>query len=106
MFVAKEFAQTYKIDYQETFAPVAKINSIQVLLSLAVNFNRAHQLDVNDTFLNGDLEEEVFMTLSPGFEEKLGIDKVCKSKNSLYRLQQSPSRQRSPPLDYEALFYE
>ena len=54
--VAKGFTQTYGIDYQETFAPVAKINSIRVLLSLVVNFNwPLHQLNVKFFFLNGEL---------------------------------------------------
>ena len=70
--LAKGFIQTYGINYQETFAPVAKINSTRILLSLAVNFNwLLHQLDIKNAFLNGDLEEEVFMNLPPGFEEKL-----------------------------------
>lgn len=57
--VAKGFTQTYGIDYQETFAPVAKINSIRVLLSLAVNSSwPLHQLDVINAFLNGDLERK------------------------------------------------
>jgi hypothetical protein len=60
--VAKGFTQTYEIDYQETFALIAKINSIRVLLSLVVNSNwPLHQLDVKNAFLNGDLEEEVFI---------------------------------------------
>ncbi|KAI3421371.1 uncharacterized protein J3R85_012404 [Psidium guajava] len=89
--VAKGFTQTYGIDYQETFAPVAKINSIRVLLSLAVNSNwPLHQLDVKNAFLNGDLEEEVFMNLPPGFEERFEARKVCKLKKSLYGLKQSP----------------
>ncbi|RVW87752.1 Retrovirus-related Pol polyprotein from transposon RE1 [Vitis vinifera] len=79
------------IDYQETFASVAKINSIRVLLSLAVNSNwPLHQLDVKNAFLNGDLEEEVFMSPPPGFEESFGVGKVCKLKKSLYGLKQSP----------------
>jgi len=89
--VAKGFTQTYGIDYQETFALVAKINSIRVLLSLAVNSNwPLHQLGVKNAFLNGDLEEEVFMSLPPGFEESFGAGKVCKLKKFLYRLKQSP----------------
>ena len=53
ILVAKGFTQTHGIDYQETFAPVTKINSIQVLLSLAVNANwPLYQLDVKNAFLN------------------------------------------------------
>ena len=70
--LAKGFIQTYGINYQETFAPIAKINSTRILLSLAVNFNwLLHQLDIKNAFLNGNLEEEVFMNLPLGFEEKL-----------------------------------
>ncbi|RVW27193.1 Retrovirus-related Pol polyprotein from transposon RE1 [Vitis vinifera] len=89
--VAKGFTQTYGIYYQETFASVTKINSIRVLLSLAVNSNwPLHQLDVKNVFLNGDLEEEVFMSSPPSFEESFGVRKVCKLKNSLYGLKQLP----------------
>ena len=89
--VAKGFTQTYGVDYQETFAPVAKINTIRILLSLAVNFDWSlHQLDVKNAFLNGELEEEVFMCVPPGFENVYGLDKVCKLKKSLYGLKQSP----------------
>ena len=70
--VAKGFIQTYGIDYQETFIPVTKINSIRILLSLVVYFNwPLHQLGVKNVFLNGNLEEEMFMDLPSGFEEKL-----------------------------------
>ena len=79
--VAKGFTQTHGIDYQETFAPVAKVNSIRLLLSLAVNSNwPLHQLDIKNAFLNEGLEAEVFMELPPGFEGNFDKRKVCRLK--------------------------
>ena len=64
MLVAKGYTQTYGIDYQEMFAPVAQLNTIRVLLSLTANLDQPlQQLDVKNVFLNGDLEEEVHMDL-------------------------------------------
>ena len=89
--VAKGFTQTHGLDYQETFAPVAKVNSIQILLSLAANLGwPLHQLDVKNAFLNGNLDEEVFMEPPPGFEQTIGKGKVCRLIKSLYGLKQSP----------------
>ena len=88
--VTKGFTQTYGIDYKETFAPIAKINSIWLLLSLVVYSNwPLHQLVVKKAFLNGDLEEEVFMDLLLEFEDRLGKDKVCRLRISSYGLKQS-----------------
>ena len=85
--VAKGFTQTYGIDYQETFALVAKLNTVRVLLSLAVNLDwTLQQLDVKNVFLNGDLEDEVYMEIPPGFENKVDVGKVCKLQKSLYGL--------------------
>lgn len=85
--VAKGFTQIYGIDYQKTFALIAKINSIRILLSVTVNFDwLLYQLDVKNAFLNGDLVEEVFMDLPLDFEVDLGVNKVCKLKKSLYGL--------------------
>ncbi|KAE8662927.1 putative kinase [Hibiscus syriacus] len=87
--VAKGFTQTYGLDYEETFAPVAKLNTIRVLFSIAVNLDwPLIQLDVKNVFLNGELNEEVYMDFSPGFEGSKG--QVCKLKKSLYGLKQSP----------------
>lgn len=67
--VAKGFAQSYCIDYQETFAQIAKLNAIRVLMLLATNLDRQlHQQDIKNAFLNGDLEEEVYMDLPPGID--------------------------------------
>ena len=69
--MAKGFTQSYGIDYQETFAPVAKLNTVRVLLSLVVNQDwPLYQLDVKNAFLNGDLEEEVYMIIPPGLENR------------------------------------
>lgn len=87
MLVTKGFTQTYGIDYQETFAPIAKLNVVWVLPSLTTNLNWAlQQLNVKNTFLNGDLKEKVYMHMSPGFEDQEGKNKVCKLKKSLYGL--------------------
>lgn len=89
--VAKGFTQSYGIDYKETFAPVAKLNSIRVLLSLAANLDwPLQQLDIKNAFLNGDLEEDVYMEVPPGLASPENFGKVCKLKKSLYGLKQSP----------------
>ena len=89
--VAKGYTQTFGIDYQETFALVAKMNTVRVLLSITTKMDWAlQQLYVKNAFLHGDLEEEVFMELPPGFENRLGKGKVCRLKKSLYGLKQSP----------------
>ena len=89
--VAQDFTQTYGIDYDETFAPVVKLNSIRVLLSIAVNLDwPLLQFDIKNAFLNGDLDEEIYMRIPPGFEGKIGSGNVCKLKKSLYGLKQSP----------------
>ncbi|RVW49546.1 Retrovirus-related Pol polyprotein from transposon TNT 1-94 [Vitis vinifera] len=89
--VAKGFTQSYGIDYQETFAPVAKLNTVRVLLSLTANLDWSlHQLDVKNAFLNGDLEEEVYMDIPAGLEMTSNFNKVCRLRKSLYGLKQSP----------------
>ena len=80
--VTRGFTQTYGLDYEETFAPVAKLNIVRVLLSLAANLDWSlRQFDVKNAFLNGELEEEVFMEVPPGFKEMKKDGIVCKLKN-------------------------
>uniref|UniRef100_A0A2N9F081 Uncharacterized protein n=1 Tax=Fagus sylvatica TaxID=28930 RepID=A0A2N9F081_FAGSY len=87
--VTKGFTQTYGLDYTETFSPVAKLNSIRIIISLAANLDwPLHQLDVKNAFLHGDLTETVYMTQPPGFESK--GECVCHLKKSIYGLKQSP----------------
>ncbi|PSR73944.1 hypothetical protein PHLCEN_2v10251 [Hermanssonia centrifuga] len=86
--VAQGFTQVKGIDYTETFAPVAKFISIRTLLSLAAKLDlEIHQMDVKSAFLNGDLDEEIYMKCPPGHHAKEGI--VWKLKKSLYELKQA-----------------
>ena len=89
--VANAFTQTYGIDNEETFAPIAKMNSIWVLISLASNQDwPLHQFDVKNAFLHGDLEEEVYMELPLSLKLPASNGKVCKLKKVLNGLKQSP----------------
>ena len=89
--VAKGYSQTYGVDYDETFAPVAKMNTIRTIISIAANHGwKLFQLDVKNAFLHGDLEEEVYMEIPPGFNSRETEGKICKLKKSLYGLKQSP----------------
>ena len=67
--VEKGFAQKEGIDYEETFPPTAKWNTIRIVLALAAqNGWKLHQMDVKSAFINCDLQEDVYMTQPPGFE--------------------------------------
>lgn len=89
--VPRGFTQTYGLDYGETFAPVGKLNSIRVLLSLATNLDwRLLQFGVKNVILNGELEEENFMEIPLGFDTNEVAGKVSRLKKSLYGLKQSP----------------
>ena len=89
--VTKVFTQSYGVDYEETFAPVAKLNFVRVILSLAANLDwPLHQLDIKNAFLNGELEEEVYMQIPPRLESPNTSNMVCKLHKSLYGLKQSP----------------
>lgn len=79
------------LDYSEMFAPVARMETIRLLVALASWRGwKLWQLDVKSAFLNGPLEEEVYITQPPGFELKGSEDKVLKLKKALYGLKQAP----------------
>jgi hypothetical protein len=88
--VARGFIQTSGVDYNKTFALIAKFVSIRCILALAAIENmEIHKMDVKTTFLNGDLEEEIYMEQPKGFTQE-GEHLVCKLHKSLYGLKQSP----------------
>lgn len=87
--VAKGYSQIPNVDYKETFAPVASSTTVRILFALANNFDMdLIQFDVKTAFLNGDLEEELYMEYPQGFEVQ--GDKICKLEKSLYGLKQAP----------------
>ncbi|KAL0345452.1 UNVERIFIED_CONTAM: Retrovirus-related Pol polyprotein from transposon TNT 1-94 [Sesamum radiatum] len=88
--VAKGFKQIHGIDYDETFSPVAMLKSIRILLAIASYFDyEIWQMDVKTAFLNGYLEEEVYMTQPEGFVDPRSPKKVCKLQRSIYGLKQA-----------------
>jgi len=89
--VAKGFMQKEGIDYSEIFAPVARLETVRMIVALATWKNwKLWHLDVKSAFLNGPLEEEVFVVQPPGFINKGHEDKVLRLKKALYGLKQAP----------------
>lgn len=88
--MAEGFNQQEGFDYSETFNPVVKPATVRVVLTIALSKGwLLHQIDINNAFLNGDLDEEVFMTQPPGFIQGDG-SLVCKLNKALYGLKQAP----------------
>uniref|UniRef100_A0A2N9IQ04 Integrase catalytic domain-containing protein n=1 Tax=Fagus sylvatica TaxID=28930 RepID=A0A2N9IQ04_FAGSY len=90
--VAKGFTQEYGIDYEETFSPVACLSSVRTLIAVSASQHwPLFQMDVKSAFLNGELTEEVYMQLLPGFSQPPGFShKVCRLCRALYGLKQAP----------------
>ncbi|KAA0037509.1 gag/pol protein [Cucumis melo var. makuwa] len=88
--VAKGYTQREWVDYEETFSPVAMLKSIRILLSIAIFYDyEIWQMDVKTTFLNGNLEESIFMSQPEGFITQGQEQKVCKLNLSIYALKQA-----------------
>jgi histone deacetylase 1/2 len=89
--VAKGYKQRYGIDYEDTFSPVVKITTVRLVLSIVVSRGWSlRQLDVQNAFLHGVLEEVVYMRQPPGFEDVSRPHYVCKLNKVIYGLKQDP----------------
>lgn len=86
--VAKGFSQEYLADYNETFAPVAGIASFRFMIAFTNQFNLLiYHMDVKTAFLNGELEEEIYMRVPEGIRSK--ENEICKLNKALYGLKQA-----------------
>ena len=89
--VAQGFSQIFGSDYDETFCPVVRMESVCTLIAMSVQYGlQLHQVDVTTAFLNGRLEEEVFMSQPEGFIAHGRQYLVCRLKKSIYGLKKSP----------------
>ncbi|GLJ26041.1 hypothetical protein SUGI_0499460 [Cryptomeria japonica] len=89
--VCKGYSQKEGIDYEETFALVARLEAIRLFLAYVTYKDfKVYQMDVKSAFLNGDLEEEVYIEKPNGFSLLDDGDMICKLKKPLYGLKQAP----------------
>ena len=80
-----------EIDYEETFAPIARYTSIWMIISPATSMGwRVHQMDVKTTFINGEIEEEVYIKQPDGFVIHEKESHLCRLRKALYGLEQPP----------------
>jgi hypothetical protein len=89
--VAKGYSQVEDLDFDETYAPVARLESIRILLAYATYHGfKLYQMDVKSAFLNGPIKEEVYVEQPPGFEDSEYLNHVFKPSKALYGLKQAP----------------
>jgi hypothetical protein len=89
--VAKGYAQKQGVDFDEVFAPVARMDTVRLLLALAAHQKwEVHHMDVKSAFLNGDLSEQVYVNQPAGFVDSKNQSKVLKLRKALYGLKQAP----------------
>jgi hypothetical protein len=97
--VCKGYAQVVGIDFEETFSLVSRMEAIRLLLDYACSKNiKLYQMEVKSAFLNGELQEEVYIEQPEGFQVSENTDYVCKLKKTLYVLKYAP-RSWYPRLD-------
>jgi len=89
--VVKRYKRQYGRDYEETYAPVERMETVRSVSIAAQNKWKVYQMDVNSTFLNGVLMEEVYIEQPRGYQKKGQVHKVCKLKKALYGLKQAQS---------------
>ena len=88
--IAKGYSQREGIDYQDTFSPIAMLKFIRTLLAVAAYFDyEIWQMDVKTAFLNGSLEEDIYMEQPLGFTSSDDDHKICKLQRSIYGLKQA-----------------
>ena len=89
--MAKGYVQKQGIDFEEVFAPVARLDTVRLILAVAANRGwEVHHLDVKSAFLNGELEEEVYVSQPEGYTVKNKEHLVLRLSKALYGLRQAP----------------
>jgi hypothetical protein len=89
--VAKEYSQVEGLDFGKTFAPVARLEAIRLLLAnSSLNDIKLYQMDVKSAFLNGEINELVYVEQPPGFEVPRNPNHVYRLKKAPYGLKQAP----------------
>jgi hypothetical protein len=89
--VAKGYAQTYGINYEGTYSPIAKMITIKAIIAMVTAKGWSlHQMDVNNVFILGNLQEKMYMEQPPSYVDETHPNLVCRLKKTLYGLKQAP----------------